>query len=408
MKNLREFFKSKKGKITCVVLLLLVMLIVVGVICVNKNKYKNNNEVETGNGQDNVPNQNQNIVVKDGYKKLSSKLYSIDKGNNTISFQTSDVSMFCLSDSSTGPSISDKWIDLEDKDEISLQEEQLNKKYVYYLASNIKNTTNWTDDADILVIKEADDIGRFSELVNSGTTFEGKTVIMVKNLSLSGVSNFEPIGTETNPFKGTFNGNGYTISGIDISSTGSNVGIFGYVTDATIKNLITQGTKIEGVSYVGGIVGNGTGTIENCINNVPIIGTEAEGKWIGGIAGQFSGSVSYCQNNAEISGVQTIGGIIGKSVESTKIYNCKNTAVVNGSYATAAGIIAGTSTAGFLEVDYCTNEGNITSGGWYSAGILAYSVYATPTTTYNCHIKNCKNTGVISASGRMRRNRWRN
>ena len=75
-----------------------------------------------------------------------------------------------------------------------------------------------------------------------------------------------PIGTPENPFQGTFDGQGHTISGIYFNDASqSNVGLFGNVgNEAVIKNLGVTDSYISGNENVGAICGKSEGTIVNC------------------------------------------------------------------------------------------------------------------------------------------------
>lgn len=84
------------------------------------------------------------------------------------------------------------------------------------------------------------------------------------------VGNIPPIGSNTHSFAGNFDGNNKTISGLNISVAGNNVGLFGYISGATIKNLTVNGS-VKGSSNVGGVVGYAlNSTIENVTNNASV------------------------------------------------------------------------------------------------------------------------------------------
>ena len=88
--------------------------------------------------------------------------------------------------------------------------------------------------------------------------------------NISGVGNITPIGVNTHSFAGNFDGNNKTISGLNISVAGNNVGLFGYISGATIKNLTVNGS-VKGSSNVGGVVGYAlNSTIENVTNNASV------------------------------------------------------------------------------------------------------------------------------------------
>ena len=88
--------------------------------------------------------------------------------------------------------------------------------------------------------------------------------------NIPSVGNITPIGSNTHSFAGNFDGNNKTISGLNISVAGNNVGLFGYISGATIKNLTVNGS-VKGSQYVGGVVGYAlNSTIENVTNNASV------------------------------------------------------------------------------------------------------------------------------------------
>lgn len=165
---------------------------------------------------------------------------------------------------------------------------------------------------DSFEVKTEADLLKFADLVNTGTDFANKTVTLANDITLS-QSNWTPIGTNTTPFKGTFDGGNHTISGLNIT-TPSDVyaGFFGMVETATIQNLTVNGqiaiAEISGYDEdvkIGGICASAVSgsTIQKCINSVEIsvksLG-DNDGALVGGIVGYISGTVSDCANKANI------------------------------------------------------------------------------------------------------------
>lgn len=182
-------------------------------------------------------------------------------------------------------------------------------------------------------------------------------------------ANWNPIGGE-NPFKGIFDGNGHTVSDLYINSSGSNLGLFGYVDGAEIKNVTVQGnvtgfyeegneqsgqyvglvlgvgttkSKLEncesrgsvtGCGYVGGIAGLvPRGTITLCTNRATVTGLGQSGKYIGGIVGYGKG-LSFCANYADITAEgSSVGGLVGyvfPDINNEGMSNCMNVGNVKG------------------------------------------------------------------------------
>ena len=131
-----------------------------------------------------------------------------------------------------------------------------------------------------------------------------------------------PIGNSSSSFRGNFDGNGHKITNMTINRT-SYLGLFGYISGATIKNLTIQG-EIQGTSYIGGAVGyvynnSTTSTITNVTTDVNISGSS----YIGGVVGyvnNFNNSSGASTAGTTISNIKThltangtnyIGGIVG-------------------------------------------------------------------------------------------------
>ena len=141
-------------------------------------------------------------------------------------------------------------------------------------------------------IRTAEELANFAQLVNSENDFSGKTITLGKNIVLDG-SDWTPIGTKDNPFKGTFNGrNGstyYTISGL-------NGDLFGVV------NGIIQYVTIDGGK--GRLVGElESGTVQYCMSTAEVTGST------GGLVGRNSGTVNSCYYyNADSKNTPAVGG----------------------------------------------------------------------------------------------------
>ena len=148
-------------------------------------------------------------------------------------------------------------------------------------------------------------------------------VKLTADLDLSGVE-FAGIPS----FSGTFDGNGHTISGLNITSDGSTLGLFRYLTEtAVVQNLTVQGRVApEGSrSQVGGIAGSNAGTISGCTFEGEVSG----GDNVGGLVGvnTVSGILENCRTQGIIHGNHFVGGMAGKN--SGVIRSCTNRAEVN-------------------------------------------------------------------------------
>ena len=143
---------------------------------------------------------------------------------------------------------------------------------------------------------------------------------------------WEPIGKDdANLWRGTFEGNGHTISNLYVHNSQSNSGLFGCVANSTISNVIVEG-EVNGQNSTGGLVGYSKGSnITHCENRVIVKGV----RFVGGICGVFEtngNTVSNCINKSSVTSTdRSAGGIIG-SLSSGNIQDCANYANIVGTY----------------------------------------------------------------------------
>lgn len=129
-------------------------------------------------------------------------------------------------------------------------------------------------------------------------------------------------------FCGTFEGNGHTIRGLQITGAGSNQGLFRYLTEtARVQNLHVSGSvSPEGSrSQVGGIAGSNAGVIANCSFGGTVSGSDSVGAIVGSNA--ITGIVENCTASGNVSGIHFVGGIAGSN--SGVIRSCTNDAKIN-------------------------------------------------------------------------------
>lgn len=141
-----------------------------------------------------------------------------------------------------------------------------------------------------------------------------------------GESNWTPMGTDYdpyNPYTGTFDGDGHTITGLTINLPNQwCVGLIGCL-GGKVQNLTLAGAKINGSYYVGGVVGFNSGTVTGCYATGDVSGHSD----VGGVAGRnYNGTVTGCYHAAgEVSGNMNVGGVTGySSVSMTGCYWSNN------------------------------------------------------------------------------------
>ena len=243
-----------------------------------------------------------------------------------------------------------------------------------------------TEDAPF-VIDNLDDLRLFAMSVNAGNDYAGKYVKLGASVDLSAQAvalmstevtpNWEPIGTKDAPFKGTFDGNGETISNMIVVGE-ANQGFFGYADAATIKNLNLVNVTVTGTDCVGAVAGQvySVSLIDNChvsgnikvegqtnvggitgkyytkVSNCSVIGDGAETSYVKGVyvASDFEGDniggiMGHCGENNNlagntvknitVSGTRKVGGIVGIADQNTDVTGCVVENVVVETTATA-------------------------------------------------------------------------
>lgn len=284
------------------------------------------------------------------------------------------------------------------------------------------------------------------DLVRNYQSYSGDYFKLTNNIDLSPVqystvnAGWKSIGGKFSYISGTFDGCGFSISGL----TGSS--LFGYnwttiknlsVTDVNIQCSDTAGSILSvnygtvsdcggtgvvvglnqkggivgigldekasiigcrnacttgGTVYIGGIAGyDGWGNITDCTNvgtvyqiNKPELGSDYSA---GGIAGASNNLIS-CKNLGTVTGYTRTGGIVGYSMGT--VIHCENSGTVNGD--DSAGGIAGLS----YSISSCKNTGNvfaIASGSHFIGGIVGFA--------QGGQISNCQNKGMINKDGNI-------
>lgn len=181
--------------------------------------------------------------------------------------------------------------------------------------------TGSSSDKQQLTISDAEGFRKFAEDCRLDSYSSGLYVTLGSDIELSG--EYTPIPV----FGGVFDGAGHTISGIKVSTDGSNVGLFRYV---------QRGALVKDLTVKGNISPTGSG--EN----------------VGGIAGSNSGNITGCSFEGTIKGTTNSGGIAGTNEKSGLIANSTVSGAITGSHGT--GGIAGTNSGTILN---CTSRTSV-------------------------------------------------
>lgn len=233
---------------------------------------------------------------------------------------------------------------------------------------------NGTED-DPWLIENAEQLAYLAQQVNEGTDYQWKHFRLVSDLDLSG-EEWTPIGTHGKSFRGGFNGDGHTITGMAITGKeNSYVGLFGECYNFTaassyIKSVTVKGAKISGYSFVGAIAGAGA-NISDCYS---IENTICAIRQVGGVCGGLTGNISGCYNSSSVKGNSTTGGIMGTASYGGRVGNgvvqyCYNIGAVTVTQQdSSVGGITGASADGY-NISNCLNCGKITGNGKNVGGI---------------------------------------
>ncbi len=242
---------------------------------------------------------------------------------------------------------------------------------------------------------------------NTANDLTGKYVVLANDIDFTGVEEgIIPQGADgITGFNGNMNGQGYTVSGYDHTTTAAGEGgLFGTVgAEGVVKNLTANGAVTGGLGgtngktklgYVGGIVGKLYGKMENCVSKGTVTGI---GTYTGGVAGYvYQGAeLKDVTNEATVtSAAAYVGGIAAYAYEETTFDHCVNKG--NLSSTVAAGYVGGiAATALPTTFNECVNEGNISAGS--SAGIVANCPGKASSGAYT--FNECVNEGEITGNG---------
>ena len=205
--------------------------------------------------------------------------------------------------------------------------------------------------------------------------------------SWNGGDGFEPIGNDSSPFTGTFDGSNHTITGLSINRSRENAdgtGLFGRsgsgaviehvsLADANVNNpdskeniggLVgyNEGTvnetsvsgnvsgTVSGTDRVGGVVGQNTGSVDNSSASANVSGND----WVGGLVGFNTGTVNSSNATGNVSGTGNLGGLVGEN-EGGVVHSSYATGNVTGSLSNVGGLV-GWNTEGTVNQSYATGS----------------------------------------------------
>ena len=243
---------------------------------------------------------------------------------------------------------------------------QAGGEYTYTVSLAAANDLGYTIESNgSYTVTSVDGLMNVAELVNGGKT--DINITLDTDIDLTG-KDWTPIGTDyDNSYKGTFDGGGHTITGLTFTTNDEYAGLFGWLNRAgTVKNVVMEGVQITSHQIyggsIGGVVGSGWGTIENCSVSGSVSGTV----YVGGVVGvQIGGSITGCSSSATVKGMVDVGGVAGQTNSSATLTACYATGNViiemDPKKNIAGGSLVGMNAGSSLLACYAT--GNVTSTG---------------------------------------------
>ena len=225
-----------------------------------------------------------------------------------------------------------------------------------------------------LDINNEKDMAKFAAMVNQGYDFRNMTVTLKADLTMSR-NIWVPIGTKERPFRGTFKGNNFAISGIHLQEKGNEyAGLFGYIAVGGVEDVQLVSSVFTGEGYVGAIAGG--------VENARIAGCNLE-------------------KNVEIQGTGHKGYVAGLLKNKAKIEGC-----VSKSRTENLGLAGTQDETCVIRHNLHTDGNNYFVDSQPAHFVLNYIAdaslnYGTPTATYPMSNINVYNSGISYAGSRL-------
>ena len=278
---------------------------------------------------------------------------------------------------------------------------QAGGEYTYTVSLAAAKDLGYTIESNgSYTVTSADGLMNIAKLVNGGKS--DINITLDTDIDLTG-KDWTPIGTDyDNSYKGTFDGGGHTITGLTFTTNDEFAGLFGWLNRAgTVKNVVMEGVQITSNQIyggsIGGVVGSGWGTIENCSVSGSVSGTV----YVGGVVGvQIGGSITGCSSSATVKGMVQVGGVAGETNSGATMAACYATGNVTLEIASQKNNFGGgvVGLNGGSRVLACYATGNVTSTGSSTGNVHIGGLFGDSYTTVTaCYWKNNQERGYKTA-----------
>ena len=256
-----------------------------------------------------------------------------------------------------------------------------------------------TDEAGTVLIQSADD---FAAVLADPAAYAKKDIRLTASVDMAGRT-AQPLGNQDDPYTGTFDGAGHTISNLTIQSDSGCAGLFGQL-NGTVKDLTLSGCTITDTNEtyakgIGGLVGCNKGEIQRCtVKNSTIT---ARYQSVGGVVGTNEGSIADCAAvhnavtlKASAATMGYTGGFAGSNNSNGSIAQCYvegGTAAYEGAKGKGAAIggFVGASAASSSIIKACYSTADVVSAGEKAGGFAGRA--------YSGTLENCFATGAVTA-----------
>ena len=256
-----------------------------------------------------------------------------------------------------------------------------------------------TDAAGTVLIQSADD---FAAVLADPAAYAKKDIRLTASVDMAGRT-AQPLGNQDDPYTGTFDGAGHTISNLTIQSDSGCAGLFGQL-NGTVKDLTLSGCTITDTNEtyakgIGGLVGCNKGEIQHCtVKNSTIT---ARYQSVGGVVGTNEGSIADCAAvhnavtlKASAATMGYTGGFAGSNNSNGSIAQCYvegGTAAYEGAKGKGAAIggFVGASAASSSKIQACYSTADVVSAGEKAGGFAGRA--------YSGTLENCFATGAVTA-----------
>lgn len=197
---------------------------------------------------------------------------------------------------------------------------------------------------------------------------------------------FSPIGNQKRSFTGKYNGQDFTIDNLIIErDIWTNIGLFGVVESADIRNLNLANAQVNGKKSTGILVGQAAGvtSIYNCHVSGVVNGLWKE---IGGAVGTSYSTVWECSSSVNVNGLTSVGGLVGQTIGMAYVFKSFATGTVVG-FGNVGGLVG---TNQQSQIAQCYASGSV-SGESVVGGLVGLN-------STNSLVSNCYAAGPVSTT----------